>query len=217
MPDNGRGWKIIRKNEQLAEKTVKLRGQPWNFLDNFLAKGIILRYTSKPGFIHLISLWLIFTTHFCLAKEEKSHWWSCRDCVTSFVISLSLASTIFFLFHEWKIKKIYPNFHLFVCFVVTETKSEEEYQIGQRGFHLMPAFRICSTWCVSKRYARPKQFTGGLWLLLQAARYLRTQKSFLLARKSTSSIVSGLYLLPFKRLFSVYLVVFYLATPLLRP
>lgn len=45
---------MLSKNEQLAKKQRKLRGQLWNFQDNFSAKGIILQYTSKllKGFIY---------------------------------------------------------------------------------------------------------------------------------------------------------------------
>ena len=39
--DNIHGWEIIRKINNF-------RGQMWNFEDNLLAKGIILRCTSKP-------------------------------------------------------------------------------------------------------------------------------------------------------------------------
>ena len=39
--DNARGWEIVRKINNF-------RGQMWNFEENLLAKGIILRYTSKP-------------------------------------------------------------------------------------------------------------------------------------------------------------------------
>ena len=38
--DNARGCEIVRKINNF-------RGQMWNFEENLLAKGIILRYTSK--------------------------------------------------------------------------------------------------------------------------------------------------------------------------
>ena len=40
--DNARGGEIVRKIN------ISLLGQMWNFEDKLPAKGIILRYTSKP-------------------------------------------------------------------------------------------------------------------------------------------------------------------------
>ena len=54
----------------------------WNFEDNLLAKGIIIRYTSKPErffLFYFIILWLIFYISSMLEiKKNKEHEVSAR-------------------------------------------------------------------------------------------------------------------------------------------
>ena len=52
--DNVQVWKIRQKKLTVGWE-AKLRGQLWNFVDNLSAKGIILRYSSKPEKCLLIS------------------------------------------------------------------------------------------------------------------------------------------------------------------
>ena len=54
----------------------------WNFEDNLFAKGIIIRYTSKPErfFFYFIILWLIFYISSMLGEKEKQRTWGKRAC-----------------------------------------------------------------------------------------------------------------------------------------
>ena len=61
-----RGWEIVRKINNF-------RGQMWNFEDNLLATGIILRYTSKSerGLFIFYNPMINFFIPNMLGRKEK--------------------------------------------------------------------------------------------------------------------------------------------------